>query len=557
MLRFASVVAVSLSMACTGAVGVGTADDTSGSGDDSNGGAGRAGSGGGALGGAPSAPRGPCEATTQKAPLRRLNRTEYNNTIRDLLFIKTSVADAFEADTSVAGFATNGIATLSASGAQDYAEAAASLAAQVDLAKILPCDANAGTDACARTFITDFGRRAFRRPLGAGEVDAVFAVFANKKSRSNFAAAARLVVEILLQAPSFLYRPEVAGTDDAPAAKVARGYEMASRLSYFLWGTMPDEPLFKAAQSGALLDKKLRESEVRRMVADPRTSAAIRSFYDQWTGGPRLATADKDNKRFPTFDDDLKASMREETGRFVQEVYEKEGGSLAALLTADWGMVDARLAKLYGVAASGSGFARVKLPPGQRSGLLTHAGVMAGHAFAAEPSPIHRGLFVRRKLLCQELTLPPNVEITPPVVNPDVSIRDRLAQHREEPACKSCHQLMDPIGFGFGHYDAIGAWQTMEGKFPVDAKGELAETGDIDGAFEGAIELGERLAGSETVHRCMAKQWFAFAVGRSEAEGDECVIDELASRLVASGLDLRELAVAIATSDAFALSQTN
>lgn len=543
---------------CTGTVGSGA----TGGGDPSDGpgsGTGAA-SGQGASGGKgstpPSTPGSACELG-QKAPLRRLNHAEYNNTIRDLLFVTTTLADGFEADTYVAGFATNGIATLSASGMQDYAEAAATLATQVDLAKILPCDPKAGTDACARTFITDFGRRAFRRPLAQGEIDSIFATFNNKKSRSDFSAATRLVVEILLQSPSFLYRPDVAGNDDSPAAKVARGYELATRLSYFLWGTMPDDALFTAAQSGALLAKATRESEVRRMIAHPRAAAAIRSFYDQWTDGPRLATADKDTKLFPEFQAGLKASMREETERFAQEVYQKEGGSLKTLLTAPWGFVDAGLAKVYGVSAPASGFARTTMPAGQRSGLLTHAGLLAGHAFASEPSPIHRGLFVRSKLLCQSLSLPPNAEIKPPVIDPNVSIRERLAQHRADPVCRSCHQLMDPIGFGFGHYNAIGGWQTMQGKFPVDAMGEMAGTDDIDGKFNGVIELGQLLAGSETVHRCMAKQWFAFAVGREESTGEECVIDDLAKHFKANGLDLRELAVAIATSDAFALSQTN
>ncbi len=548
---------VTLAPACTGTIGGMPPGDAAERDVGQSGQAAAGAAGGGSEAPTAAPPDGRCEVAPARAPLRRLTRAEYTNTVRDLLFIKTTVADGFEADTAVAGFATNGIATLSASATQDYAEAATTLAAQVELAKIVPCDAPSGTDACARLFITTFGRRALRRPLAQVEIDALFKVYANKKARSDFSNAVRLVVETLLQTPSFLYRPDVAGDDDSADTRLSRGFELASRLSYFLWGTMPDDQLLDAAQAGTLLAAAGREPEIRRLIADPRAGAAIRSFYDQWTDGPRLATTDKDGRLFPQFQAPLKASMREETGRFVEHVYQEENGSLAILLTAPFGFVDAGLAKLYGVAAPASGFARANLPAGQRSGLLTHAGFLAGHAFATEPSPIHRGLFVRRKLLCQELTLPPNVEIKPPVVDPDVSIKERLAQHRADPTCAGCHRYMDPIGFGFGHYDAIGAWQTMQGNFPVDAEGELVGTDDIDGPFNGAVELGQRLAGSATVHRCMTQQWFSFALGRAATAGEECLIDELTRQLDARGLDLRELAVAIANSEAFASSRTN
>lgn len=499
---------------------------------------------------------GVCQSTAVKAPLRRLTRVEYTNTIRDLVGINTKLAMNFESDTSVAGFETNGIATLSASGTLDYAEAATALVEQIDVAKLTSCDVAKATDACARTFITNFGLRAFRRPLTPGEVEGLLKIYTNKKGRSDFSGAARLVVETLLQAPSFLYRPDVAPSDDTSASKVTRGYEIASRLSYFLWGTMPDETLFAAAQSGAVLGKAQRESEVRRMLADPRANASLRNFYDQWMDGSRLATATKDSKLFPQFNDELKASMREETGRFVQYVSQSEHGSLRTLLTSPFGFVDASLAKLYGVAAPASGFARLEMPGGQRSGLLTQAGFFAAHSFAGEPSPIHRGLFVRRKLLCQDLVLPKNVEVKAPVIDLNVSLRERLAQHRKDPLCAGCHSFMDPIGFGFGNYDAIGRWQTMEGKFKADGIGEISGTDDIDGTFNGAVELGTRLAGSATVQRCMTQQWFRFALGREETAAEECLMNQLAGQLRSRDLDMSELVVAIATSDAFATSHT-
>jgi hypothetical protein len=544
--------------ACTGTIGA-VADAESPSGEPSmdTGGSSGSGSSNAAAGkSASTVSAGVCQSGPEKAPLRRLTRVEYTNTVRDLLGINSKLAKDFESDTAVAGFETNGIATLSASGTLDYAEAATTLADQIDVAKLTDCDPKTATDACARTFISNFGQRAFRRPLTPSEIDGILKIFSNKKVRSDFGSAARLVVETLLQAPSFLYRPDVAPADDSAASKLARSYEMASRLSYFLWGSMPDETLFAAAQSGAVLIKEKRVAEVRRMLADPRANASLRNFYDQWMDGNRLASATKDSKLFPQFNDDLKASMKEETGRFVEYISQSENGSLTALLTSPVGFVDANLAKLYGVTAPASGFTRTEMPAGQRSGLLTQAGFFAGHSFAGEPSPIHRGLFVRRKLLCQDLQLPKNVEVKAPAVDPAVSLRDRLDQHRKNPLCANCHQLMDPIGFGFGNYDAIGRWQTMEGKFKADSLGEISGTDEIDGTFDGAPELAKRLASSAIVQRCMTQQWFRFALGREETAAEECLMDQLAGQLRTKGLDLRELVVSIATSDAFATSHT-
>jgi hypothetical protein len=486
------------------------------------------------------------------APMRRLTRLEYNNTVRDLFGAVGKPADEFESDVQVAGFDTNSSVPPGRNLTEDYLDAAQQLAQRADLTRLLPCDAKAIDDACARKFVAGFGKRVFRRPLVAVESDGLWKVFADKRTRSDAAAGVRLVVQALLSSPSFLYRPDVAATD----AKVPRAHELASRLSYFLWASMPDDKLFAAADSGALLNRDGLAAEVKRLMEDARAAAALRSFYEQWMDLPHLDSVDKDPKAFPQFGPALKASMREETGRFAESVHRQEAGSLRRLLTSPQSILDGNLARLYGVMPAPTAFAKVELPKGQRSGVLTHAGLMTVHAFASQPSPIHRGHFVRRRVLCQELAPPPGLEIVPPKVDPDVSAKQRLAQHRADAACAGCHQLMDLIGFGFQHYDALGRWQVMEGKSPVDATGELAAS-DVDGPFNGALALGDKLAGSRMVQECMARQWFRFALGRSETASEECVVKELARRVPTGDVDLREIVASVATSAVFVDSRSN
>lgn len=569
----ASVVAVALIVATVGCTGAISPFDPAGDGEGTGaGGTGRGGAtgtpsgGGGPSGGGSGGPSGggaggtvgaECTPGSVASPMRRLTRGEYNNTVRDLLGTTSHPGDAFSPDVLSAGFATNSTVPLSQDDAEALMEAATNLAVQSNLTALLPCAPAAIDAACARKFVTEFGRRAFRRPLQPAEIDALYGVYENKRMRSDAAAGIRLVIRTLLQAPSFLYRPDVAGTDASATSVKARAYELASRLSYFIWGTMPDAALFAAAESGDLLASAPLAKQVQRMVADRRFNDALLAFYEEWSGATRLESVDKDLAAFPQFQPALKASMREETKRFVEHVYGSEKGSLTTLLTARHSFVDAALAKLYGVAAPASGFAKVDLPADQRSGILTHGGPMSVFAFASVPSPIHRGLFVRRRLLCQDVPPPPaGVDITPPPVDPNVSSKQRYAQHRVDPICSGCHKLMEPIGFAFEHYNAVGAWQTMEGKFPVDAKGELTGSSDADGSFDGAVQLGTRLAGSATVRECMSRQWFRFALGREETPDEECVIQGLTRQLVGGGLDLRQLVVSIASSPVFTDSRT-
>lgn len=286
-------------------------------------------------------------------------------------------------------------------------------------------------------------------------------------------------------------------------------------------------------------------------MRDARAEDGVRSFHRQWLGLKNLELVSKDSLAVK-FTPELKRSMVEETLRFSTAAVDAGGDTIETLLTSSASFVDGPLADLYGVPRPREGFSRVELPPGQRSGLLTQASVMARLASGDETSPVTRGKFVREKLLCDVMSPPPpNVAITPPKVDPTLPTKERFRRHRTDTMCSGCHALMDPIGFGFEHYDGVGAWRTADGAFPIDATGDVTGLDGSDVAFDGAVDLGARLARSPQVRRCIATQWFRFAVGRNERPEDTPSIDASYGVFQGAGFDVRELIVALATSDAF------
>ena len=489
------------------------------------------------------------------SPIRRLTRFEYNRTVHDLLGDTSEPANAFVAEEESLGFnnqATSlGVTQLLA---EQYLDAAESVSGNVDLEELLPCDAAGEEVACGKHFITEFGARAFRRPLEDETQAWLEGVFLDALAIYDFSTSIRLVIQVILQSPDFLYRVELAGTDGGEGDVVRLDdYEMASRLSYLFWGSMPDDELFAAAAEGALQTPAELEAHARRMLADDRARAMVASFHAQWLGLAKLELADKDPVAFPDWHMALVPALSDETVLFLEDVVFDGAGDLTEMLTAPYSMMNAEVASFYGESGpTGDAYVRVDLDPERRAGLLTHASIMAANAKYDQSAPVQRGLFVRERLLCHTPPPPPdNVDTTVPVVDPNVSTRDRLAQHSADPACASCHQLLDPVGFGFEHYDAVGQWRDMDGNVPVDATGELLQTDDIDGAFDGAIELGATLASSDQVRSCLVRQWFRFAYGRGEQTEDACTLDTLERSFSESDQNVQELLVALTQTDAF------
>jgi hypothetical protein len=496
--------------------------------------------------------------------LRLLTNEQYAHAVRDLL-APLDVGDptlGFPADAEVGGFRSNADVTISDVHFETYMATAGKLAdrAVTEIDRVLGCDrAREGDDACARRFIQDFGRRAFRRPLADEEVQRLAALHATGKA-AGFANGVRLVIAAVLQSPHFLYHLD-AGllTPATDKAVPLDGYQVAARLAFFLWGSIPDRALLDAAAAGKLATREGVAAEAARLLADPKAGASLAGFHRQWLVTEEVEEAQKDRRVFSAWTPALATALGGEADRFAEHLMREGDGKLGTLLLAGYTFATGPLYALYGVPDPGptapayKGFRRVELGAGQRSGLLTGGAFLASHAHANQTSPVHRGKVVREQLLCQPLPQPPaNAADNPPGLDPRLSTRERFEKHRSDPACSGCHQLMDPIGVGFEAYDGIGRYREVEPNGArVDTVGELIGTRDVDGRFRGAVELARRLAGSAAVHECVATKWLRYALGRLETADDDCTRAELAGVLAASGQDLRQLVVALTRTDAF------
>jgi hypothetical protein len=532
--------------------GGGSAADggSGGSAGTSEGGAGGVGDGAGGAGPLVLPPSRP------SAPLRRLSRLQYNNTIRDLLGDTSRPADAFLPEEVLGSFSGSAaLARVAPVAVEQYRLAAERLAAKVagNLTTLVPCRPadSAGEEACVRTFLADFGLRAYRRPLTAEEVAVKLDLFRKLRVEGDFAFGIQGVVAAILQSPFFLYRAELPPADAAVSALVPLGpYEIASRLSYFLLNTMPDPALFAAAQANGLATPAAVEAQALRLLRDPRARAAANEFFAQWLILGALDDEAKDATLFPEFDDTLRTAMKEETLRFAAATLFDGDARFETLLTSSRSIVNAPLGRLYGVTAAAD-YGPVDLDPNQRAGLLTQASILTRTAHSDGSSPTRRGKFVREALMCQPPPPPPpGVDTTPPPRTPNQTRRELYAQHATNPVCAACHLLTDPVGFGFENYDAIGRYQTMDGGKAIDASGEINGSEDLDGGFVGAVALAKKLAASDSVRTCMARHWFSFALGRDAAAGDEASI-KTAFAAFAPGGDLRALMVALTKTDSF------
>jgi hypothetical protein len=487
---------------------------------------------------------------------RRLTRDQYVATVRDLLGDTRDLSDRLPADdkgeevftSPETLIVTPAWADKALSTAEDLAKAAT---AGAHLGTLLPCQPSAGQEAvCAGQFIKAFGKRAFRRPLSDDEIGGLTKVY-EAGAADSFGRGIEMVITAVLQAPSFLYRLELGQkAGSVPGAIKLSAYELAARLSYFAWGTMPDEALFSAAEAGRLDTPEGIGQEVDRLLKDPRGKAMLLAFHQRWFGIDTLAENGKDVAVYPQFDEKLVASMEGEFNAFISDAMGASGdGKLETLLLSDRTFVDGALAGLYGVTPpGGTGLAPVTLPS-TRKGLLSTVSVLSTHTLSDSSAAIHRGKFIRERLLC---TVPPDppagLIVMPPEPKAGLTTRERLGQHTMDPACSGCHTMMDPIGFAFENFDGIGRYRTMEQGKKIDASGSLSAT-DVDGAFVGPVELAQKLAGSNQVRACVMTTLLSFAQGPQPA--DACLMKKLNQAFDDSGHDVRALIVAIAKSDSF------
>jgi Protein of unknown function (DUF1592)/Protein of unknown function (DUF1588)/Protein of unknown function (DUF1587)/Protein of unknown function (DUF1595)/Protein of unknown function (DUF1585) len=497
------------------------------------------------------------------APLRRLTRFEYNNTVRDLLGDTSSPASTLPAEESGNGFGNDAAAqAVSSLLAEQYASVAEGIATRatqtpVALGKLAACGSNpgAGEEACARTIIEGLAPRAFRRPLAAGEADGLLALYRSTRALAgaSFGSAVAAVIEALLQAPDFLYRVELGVPDrERPGLRRPSGDEMAVRLSYFLWSSMPDEALRTAARSGELLTADGVRSQATRMLGDARARRTVRFFFENLLPISGLSDLERDRMLYPAYTPAIGALMKEETQRLLEfEIFEGSG-TWSGALTAPHTFVNGPLAAFYKLpGVSGMAFQKVPVEQGKRLGFLTHASLMAGTTHSNHTNPVVRGSFVAQKLLC--LTIPlPDASIAEKVKPPDPysgkTARERFTKHQDDPVCKSCHAAMDPIGFALENFDAIGLWRAQENGVTIDASGGVP---GVEGTVNGAAELASKLATAEAVQTCLAGHWLQFAYGRSQEAGDECVQAAVNVAFHKAGYDIRQLLLALTQTDDF------
>jgi len=415
---------------------------------------------------------------------------------------------------------------------------------------MLPCTPAADEAGCAKTFIETFGLKAYRRPLLADEVTRLTALYDKGRGELmlDFNGAIGLVVEAMLQSPAFLYRWELGpqlATMDGAVAKLSP-YEVASRLSYFILRSMPDQALFDAAAGGVLGTEAELKAQAERLLADPKARESIASFFGDWLrmALPQIEDRDKDPALYPEFQDDLKQAMAAETDQFVTSIIFDGDGTFTSLLTSPATNATGPLAALYGAVNGGS------LDASQRSGLLTRAAFLTVTGAANGSNPSKRGKRIFQGLLCQELAPPPGVVI-PPADPPEAggTTRERFERHQEN-ACASCHVVLDPLGFSLEHYDGIGKWRDMDNGGVVDASGTMPLDG-ADVPFTNAVELSAALANSAEVRACFAKQWMRYALDRLETPYDQASIDNAATTFAGAGQNVKALISGVATTRSF------
>lgn len=493
--------------------------------------------------------------------LRPLTRREYVATVRDLLDLETTAPlNDFPVELRIEGYDNMPAAAEMTSRHVDAhlleAESLANRAVAERRVELVSCDPTSGVDACARAFLAEFGVRAWRRPLTSEEIDSLAALW--DSDPSDFDSGLTDAIWAMLVSPNFLYRSEL-GTLDGSGMHVLDGYEVASALSYLLVGTMPDAGLFAAAADGSLLTPAGRRSEAERLLDDPRAREQLGIFAAQWLAADPQLAGQKNAQAFPDFNEDIQAAQFTELSEFVAYVAFDAGGTWADLVDSDTVMADPVLAAYYGLPLpADDNFTPITVSDGSRGGILTLGSVLAAHAHSTDTSPVRRGVFVRERILCQDLPPPPpDVDNTPPGLDPTLSTRERFAAHSANESCRSCHQFIDGLGFSFLHFDGAGARVEMEGSLPVDASGEWLGVTSLEDPtvieFVGTEELGSLLAGSDEAARCFARNAWRWSRGMVESETLKCEIDALGDDFLAGGGEIRGLLLRLIELPSFTL----
>jgi hypothetical protein len=527
-------------------------------------------------GGAPAQPTDPAAENLAFAPpvaatpLRRLSDVEYLNALHDLFPALSPTLPALPPDVPVAGFENAAEAQQPSDVLIARYEAIANLYAQaatVDDAAVeslVGCpgwSSPAMAGLCAAQFVSQTGARIFRRPLTGDEDARYFKQFQTWMNAVDFPGAVELTLSAFLQSPQFLYRAEPAPPGVQPDAVIAvEPYAMATRLSFLLWESGPDDSLLQAAARNELGTEAQVRAQAVRMLGDARATRVFWDFPRQWLGLDQILLpehAARSPAVDPAWTAATQASAYEETQLFVQNTL-SGGGTLGDLLTSRSAWVDGEMSRVYGLAtpSDAEAWLPVTLPESQRAGLLTRVAFLAENSHEGATSPPVRGNALQLRFLCElPVSPPPGVDLSQPTAAPGSgpqTNRMLFEQRTSPPACQTCHAALNGFGFGLENYDAAGHYQTTDNGLPVDASGVIHGT-DVDGPFVGGLALSQALSKSATVHDCATAEMVRYALGRAPADVEGPAVDTLATAFLQGGGDIRALLVAVATSPAFRL----
>ncbi len=493
--------------------------------------AGASGSGGGSSAGAPtvgSAAGAAGAPDTGTVVLHRLNHAEYDNTVRDLLGTSSKPAEAFPPDGASAGFDNNASAlTLSTTSLRQIESAAEALAAEATdpkgaaFKRIAPCTGTS-VQPCVEQFVQSFGLRAWRRPLSEDEVTALVAVAGSglEKYQETYAQQVERALLAFLTSPHFLFRVEL---DADPASSVAHplgAYELATRLSYFVWSSTPDDALLAAAKDGSLLSDAGLGEQLDRLLKDSRAQAFSENFAGQWLQLRAAAAFAPDAQLFPIWNTALRDDMVQQTKRTFADLLNGTS-ALGDLFLSDSAYLNDRLAAFYGLPLPGSAeLKKVQIPVGPRRGLLGQGAVLSAQSLPVRTSIVHRGQFIQEHLFCTPVPPPPANIPALPAATTTGSQRQRLEAHVSSPVCAACHNAMDPYGFVLEQFDAVGSLRTLDGDVPIDTSAKLP-----DGTHVANVQdLQAVMAADPRIPNCFAQQIATYALGRTLAADDASLL---------------------------------
>lgn len=552
----------------------GSGTNVPGAGSSAVGGAGVIPGGGGApttggTGSDPVIPPGECLTSVHpgRAPIRRLTRFEYNNVVSDLLGDTSSPANALPPETiSRTGNVFGNDADLQAVSsdlASQWSTVAADIAARATasstaLGKLASC-ASAATpdDTCTKTLLQTVISKAYHRDAQQTDIDGYLTLVKGVQAKSTYASGVAAAIEAVLQSPEFLYRVEIGETaPDHPELRRPTADEMAARLSFLFWGTVPDDTLRMAAKSGQLATKDGIKTQAQRLLSDPtkRSHAMVRFFFDYLLPIKGLDNLARDATKFPIYKADFANALHEETQQFLEHEIFDANGTWTSALTAPYTYVNGQLATFYGIPnVTGTDFVKANLPdPTKRLGLLTQAGIMTGTITSNESNPVLRGSFILNRVMCKNIQLPTDPAILAMVKVPTgvdgATARDRFTKHRAQALCASCHQLIDPIGFALENYDPIGQWRDQENGVTIDASGSVV---GVDGTVNGPVELVKKIASADATQNCFAQRWMEFGYGKTLDNADGCTQSALNDAFKQSGGNIQQLLVALTQTEAF------